>query len=197
MKSSTSTQILDVAQIMVQNRGYSAFSYADISQYVGISTASIHYHFPSKDDLVKNLVTRYTETFVGKVKEIEKEANDPQKRLEKFVDLYRDGLKDSRLCLCGMLTADFAILTPEIQSEIRVFFTVTEAWLAKLLEYGCKLNTWKCRYAYPVEAKIILSMLQGLQLLARSGEESCLIFEQIAGRFFEEKLALKLWTVSA
>jgi len=59
----TAKQILDVAQEMVQTRGYNAFSYADISAQVGIRKASIHYHFPNKSDLGKEVVARYRERF--------------------------------------------------------------------------------------------------------------------------------------
>ncbi|MEO1520065.1 MAG: TetR/AcrR family transcriptional regulator [Cyanobacteria bacterium J06633_2] len=59
MEKNTAQKILDVAQDIVRRHGYSAFSYADISQQVGIRKASIHYHFPSKDELVKRLVMRY------------------------------------------------------------------------------------------------------------------------------------------
>ena len=48
MEKHTAQKILDVAQDMVRNRGYSAFSYADISAQVGIRKASIHYALPLK-----------------------------------------------------------------------------------------------------------------------------------------------------
>ncbi|MEM6867960.1 MAG: TetR/AcrR family transcriptional regulator [Cyanobacteria bacterium P01_C01_bin.121] len=52
-------------------RGYSAFSYADISKQVGIRKASIHYHFASKEALVQALVKRYHNTFELLLKGIE------------------------------------------------------------------------------------------------------------------------------
>ena len=45
-KASVATQILDAAQRMVQTRGYNGFSYADISDEVGLRKASIHHYFP-------------------------------------------------------------------------------------------------------------------------------------------------------
>jgi TetR/AcrR family transcriptional repressor of nem operon len=46
--STTKIEILDAAQNIIQLRGYNGFSFANISQTVGISKASIHHHFPSK-----------------------------------------------------------------------------------------------------------------------------------------------------
>ena len=57
----TAELILDAAQVLVQEVGFNGFSYAHIAEKVGIRTASIHYHFPNKEDLGEALITRYTE----------------------------------------------------------------------------------------------------------------------------------------
>lgn len=44
----TKTQILDVAQDLIQRLGVNGMSYQDISEVVGIRKASIHTHFPKK-----------------------------------------------------------------------------------------------------------------------------------------------------
>ncbi len=56
----TKLKILDTAQELIQKLGVNAMSYADISTAVGIRKASIHYHFPSKEDLLVSLLERYT-----------------------------------------------------------------------------------------------------------------------------------------
>ena len=56
MKSvDTKTRILDVAQDLIQRLGVNGMSYKDISEVVGIRKASIHSHFPKKDDLFISL----------------------------------------------------------------------------------------------------------------------------------------------
>ena len=55
----TQDQILDSAERLIQSQGYSAISYQDISNQVGIRKASIHYYFPSKGDLAAAVVKRY------------------------------------------------------------------------------------------------------------------------------------------
>ncbi|MDA0268923.1 MAG: helix-turn-helix domain containing protein, partial [Cyanobacteria bacterium] len=101
MASQTAQQILDVAQILVRQRGYSAFSYADISDRVGIRKASIHYHFPSKDELVRALVMRYRQTFQHQRDRIAQATPDPADQLCQFAALYRADLPTDQLCLCG------------------------------------------------------------------------------------------------
>ena len=183
----TAEHILEIAQSMVRNRGYSAFSYADIAQQIGIRKASIHYHFPSKDDLMTELVKRYREIIKRKCLYIEQQ-DTPQKQLREFVALYKDGLQNNRICLCGMLAADFVVLNARTQEEIKTFFSETELWLAKLLQRGCEAGVWQCNRSIEIEAKAILSMLQGAQLLSRVAEDSVRAFEQITESFLKDKL---------
>ena len=61
--SATAEQILDVAETLIQTRSYSAFSYQDIADALGIRKASIHYHFATKADLGIAVVDRYAERF--------------------------------------------------------------------------------------------------------------------------------------
>lgn len=188
MKQNTAQQILDVAQSMVRNRGYSAFSYADIAKEIGIRKASIHYHFPSKDNLVKELVKRYREILSHKCEIIEQQPITPLEQLRAFVNLYRDGLQANQMCLCGMLTADFFVLNSSIQEELKTFFSVTEAWLAQLLKHGSEAGIWKCTQSVELEAKTMISMLQGAQLLARTADNSLEAFDQITEAFLKQKL---------
>ncbi len=188
MKQNTAQQILDVAQSMVRNRGYSAFSYADIAKEIGIRKASIHYHFPSKEDLVKELVKGYRDILVRKCQIIERQKITPQEQLRKFVSLYRDGLQENQICLCGMLTADFVVLNSEIQAELKTFFSVTESWLSELLKRGSEAKAWKCTQSYESEAKSIIAMLQGAQLLARAADNSTETFDNLTEGFLKDKI---------
>ena len=179
MENNTAERILDVAQDMVRNRGYSAFSYADISKQVGIRKASIHYHFPSKDELVKELVKRYRQGMVKACDRIAQSNLSLDQQLIQFANLYRDGLENEQICLCAMLAADFAVLPQSIHDEIQVFFRETEAWLATLLQQGCDANVWHCKPSVEQEAKGLIAMLQGAQLLARASANSIATFEQV------------------
>ena len=54
----TRSRILDVAEQLVQTRGFNGFSYADISAELGITKASLHYHFATKAEHGRTLVAR-------------------------------------------------------------------------------------------------------------------------------------------
>lgn len=179
MRKNTAQDILDVARGMVRNRGYSAFSYADISEQVGIRKASIHYHFPSKEDLVKALVEQYRDTMVRACDRITQSGEAPERQLMQFANLYRDGLKQDQICLCAMLAADFAVLPQSIHDEVQVFFQQAEAWLTSLLQSGSDAGIWQCEPSAGQEATGLIAMLQGAQLLARPAADSCAAFEQV------------------
>lgn len=179
MASETSQKILAVAEDIVRNRGYSAFSYADISQQVGIRKASIHYHFPTKDALVRELVQRYREGMARQCHWIATSNASLSQQLIQFANLYRQGMAQDQICMCAMLSADFAILPEPIQAEIQAFFRETVAWLTALLQQGQDAQIWDCKPSVEQEAQGLIAMLQGAQLLARSAENSIDAFEQV------------------
>ncbi|MBW4638730.1 MAG: TetR/AcrR family transcriptional regulator [Gloeocapsa sp. UFS-A4-WI-NPMV-4B04] len=152
----------------MQTRGYNAFSYADISAEVGIRKASIHYYFPSKGDLGRHLVARYRQTFRKKRDQIDHKTDDSRLKLTQYIQLYLDGLQNERLCLCGMLAADFNTLPQAVPEEVKSFFADNEAWLAKVLTEGSKAGVIRCNGLAEVEAQLLLAALQGAMLVARS-----------------------------
>ncbi|MBE9030496.1 TetR/AcrR family transcriptional regulator [filamentous cyanobacterium LEGE 11480] len=179
MENNTAKKILDVAQEMVRTRGYSAFSYADISKQVGIRKASIHYHFASKDDLVEALVKGYQEKVQRAGDRIAKSNATPGERVVEFANLYRSGLADNQICLCAMLAADFDVLPQPIRDEVQVFFRQIETCLTSLLQQGVDAQLWVCHPSVEHEAKGLIALLQGAQLLARSSADRTATFEQM------------------
>jgi len=179
---STADRILDVAQELVQTRGYNGFSYADISAALKIRKASIHHHFPTKADLGKRLVERYHDAFRGRLDEIAREAPDARARLRRYAQVYADVLRqDGRMCLCGMLAADFTTLPRPLRDALRRFFDENEGWLADVLARGRKAGTLRFDGPPEAQARLLVSGLEGAMLVARSyGDVSRL--EQTAAR---------------
>jgi len=165
---STAERILDIAQRLVQSRGFNGFSYADIAEEVGIRKASIHHHFPGKEDLGRRLMERYHEAFVARLGDLEARAADAARRLRGYVRIYADVLRnDDRMCLCGMLAADFHTLPASVQEAVRTFFDANEAWLGRILEEGRKARQLKFSGPAASQARLLLSSLEGAMLVAR------------------------------
>ena len=134
----TADRILDIAERLVQLRGYNAFSYADVAKAVGIRKASLHYHFATKADLGLALVTRYRRAFLEALRAIEADSSDPLERLERYAELYGSVLRKKRMCMCGMLATDAATLPKAMRESVAEFFAENVGWLARMLEQGRK-----------------------------------------------------------
>src|SRR5271154_5436261 len=88
----TATEILDVAERLVQIRGFNAFSYADVAGELGLTNAALHYHFPTKSELGEALIARYAIRFAEALVEIDESLADPLRKLDAYADLYADVL---------------------------------------------------------------------------------------------------------
>ncbi|HEY2201143.1 MAG TPA: TetR/AcrR family transcriptional regulator [Solirubrobacteraceae bacterium] len=128
----TADQIVEAATAVIQTRGYNGFSYADIADAVGIRKASVHHHFPGKSDLGQEVARRYRERFAEALSDLESKTDDDAARLEWYADLYaRELSQHGRMCLCGMLAAEYATLPAGVQDEVRGFFDDQREWLAR------------------------------------------------------------------
>jgi len=180
--AATAGKILDIAERLVQTRGYNGFSYADISSELRIRNASVHYHFPSKSDLGRRLVGRYRENFLAALSGLEQDHADARRRLRAYVAIWTRVLRDrDRMCLCGMMAADIASLPRSVRAEIKRFFNENEAWLVRVLKAGQKAGTLKLAGTVEVEARLLTMGLEGAMLVARSYWE-VRRFEEIAVR---------------
>jgi TetR/AcrR family transcriptional repressor of nem operon len=168
VKTDTSQQILDVAQELVQTRGYNAFSYADIAASLHVTKASLHYHFPSKADLGHSLIERYASSFHRKLAAIDERNGSAADRIRDYVKIYAQVLADHRMCLCGMLAAEFATLPKPVQSALDHFFGMNEIWLENILERGRRDGTLRFQDTARDLAQFLVASLEGAMMLARS-----------------------------
>src|SRR3954464_11228114 len=103
-------RILDVAEHLVQTRGFNGFSYADIAASLGVTKASLHYHFPAKAKLGRELIVRYRTNFFAALQPIDRGAKSASEKLRRYAGIYANVLSKDRMCLCGMLAAEYATL---------------------------------------------------------------------------------------
>ncbi len=162
--SATVDQIVEVATAVVQTGGYNSFSYADIADAVGIRKASVHHHFPGKSDLGQEVARRYRQRFGEALIDLESQTDDTVLRLEHYADLYARQLSQhGRMCLCGMLAAEYATLPAGVQDKVRGFFDEQREWLARTLSG----ERWPCAEARNV-ADAFLAGLEGALLVSRT-----------------------------
>jgi TetR/AcrR family transcriptional regulator, transcriptional repressor for nem operon len=161
-------RILDVAERLVQTRGFNGFSYADIAEALDVTKASLHYHFPSKADLGRRLIERYEQTFLAVLKGIDATGAAPREKLKRYAGIYADVLRDNRMCLCGMLASDYATLPKAMKENVKHFFDENEQWLVAVLEQGRKSGALEFKGSPLDLARVIVGSLEGAMMLARS-----------------------------
>lgn len=164
----TAERILQVAEQLVQARGYNAFSYADIAQTLNLTKASLHYHFPTKADLGQRMIQRYRHYFSKALDEIDATCADVAEKLKRYIGLYLTVLRNDRMCLCGMLAAEVATLPKTMRAELKLFFDENEIWLSGILDAG--RAALKCDFAGAARdaARHVIAALEGGMMLSRS-----------------------------
>ena len=163
----TKERIIEISRGLLQTRGYSGFSYADISKELGIRKASIHHHFPTKEDLGLALLDAYhTEsmTAIQMAGEL-----TPEEKLEAYFQSYREILAfGDRICPGGILEAEFNDLTEGIQARLREMVSEILGWLAETLSAARSRSKVHFEGDPADQAVAIVATLQGGLQIART-----------------------------
>lgn len=160
-------KILDAAEARARRGGYNGFSFRDVAADVGVKSASVHYHFPTKADLATALADRYAAeaaAFMGA-------PSSALEAFERVAALFRKALIDEdKMCLCGLFAAEKDALPPDVAEATAAFFrTVLEALTAGYRRSGAAAEDAPS----PV---LVLSALEGALLIARAtGDDAALI----------------------
>lgn len=168
--STTSDDILASARSLLMSGGYNSFSYADISKMVGIRKASIHHHFPSKADLVRELVKRYREDGEASIVTLEQNVPDALNILNVYANHWAKCIEDASrpYCVCALLASELPSLPPEVATEVTNFFRFISSWLTKVMERGSKSGALNLTSEPHVEAEAFLATVYGAMLSARA-----------------------------
>lgn len=179
----TRTALLDSAERAARQRGYDAFSYADLAKEVGIRKASIHYHFPMKADLAFGLIERYAQRFSETLSNIAASPDPAAAKLKAYRELYRDALADgNQLCLCVSLSAGRDSLSEQVLGELNRFHEDSIAWLERIFEDGHEDGSIANVGNPALEAAATLALMEGAQLVARAAKDVAL-FDQATASF--------------
>lgn len=114
-------RILDAAETRARRGGYNGFSFREIAQDVGVSSAAIHHHFAAKADLAEALTKRYTQRAL-------EHLGDPsmigaKEGIARVHALFRDALvEDDQMCLCGLFAAERDTLPEAVDHAVVGFF---------------------------------------------------------------------------
>jgi len=167
----TKTQILDVAQSLIQRFGANGMSYKDIAEAVGIRKASVHTHFPKKDDLLAALLDRYNDRMNREIHKIVTSEKNSETKLRQYCEMYeatlRSGAQD-KVCLCAMIGAELATLRHPLVERVCKFYEDNETQLAAILTEGREKGEFHFSGHSDDLAELVFSLLEGGMLIARA-----------------------------
>lgn len=147
------TEIMDAAERRIQNGGFGGFSFREIAADVGIKSSSVHYHFPTKEDLVAAVVRRWSQFTVSVVDAAFADHPDP---IEVWTRAFSGVVHTPpHMCPVTVLGASARDLPEQVAREVKAFFALCHE---KLVAQGLE----------PGQASEFLSTLVGAVVLANA-----------------------------
>ena len=169
MSTDTAQRILDTAQYLIVKRGYNGFSYADIAEVVKVSKPSIHFHFSTKAELVRQLLLRYRENVRSSLDRMATLLPDPLAQLRAYASYWEDCIRDdtSPFCLCALLASELLSLPEEVAREVKLYFRELADWLTTTLEKGAAQGKLVLPRGAAADAESFMASAHGAMLSAR------------------------------
>ena len=168
--TATRDAIIALSDRFIRDKGFNGFSFYDLSKEIGIKTASIHYHFPTKADLGAATIKSQIEG----LEELKKKLSDksPFQKLDGFFEIYDRAKSENRVCLVGSLATDFNTVDVKVREELKQLSVRILDWLTEVLEEGKAKG--KFFYDVPSRTKalmIITNMLGIVQVMRLTGSQ--------------------------
>lgn len=163
-------KIIDTAQDLIQRRGVNGMSYADISKAIDIRKASIHHHFPAKEDLINAVLERYRADFRLALDEILNSGIKPKTKLQRFMSLFESTISEGnndKACLCGMLSAELLSLSEETSELVKGFLNDCREAIAQILKEGLDDGSFTVCGNVKNMSDLFLATLEGGLFMAR------------------------------
>lgn len=166
MTVSTRAALLQEAEHLLRTRGYAAFSYADLAAKVAIRKASIHHHFPTKEDLGLAIIDEYLEGFAASLARIAAQDGNVPEKLRCYAQFFVDALEARNLPLCGALAAESLAMPDSMRARTRNFFELHLEWLTGIMEAGVAEGSFRADIRPREAAALLLSAMEGASLVA-------------------------------
>jgi len=112
-------QIIELALKKIQEKGFSAFSYDDLAKELGVTKASIHYHFEKKGDLGIAVCERIQNGLKGAYTIIKEATIEAEEKPFAFILQRVKFLEQDGVCPISALQADYNDLPLQMQEKIQ------------------------------------------------------------------------------
>jgi TetR/AcrR family transcriptional regulator, transcriptional repressor for nem operon len=155
----TRDEIVYLADGFIRSRGYNAFSYSDIGEYMRIRPAAVHYHFHSKTDLGLEVIRQELLPL--------KQVEPGGAYLKRLFATFFHSCQKGQICLMGSLMPDFATFDPLMQGAVQEMCSTIADWVAASLEVERKQGRMQFDGTAEDRALLVVSGLLSSLLLSR------------------------------
>lgn len=185
MNTNMREAIMSAARVAVQSHGYNALSFRELAKAVGIKSASVHYHFPTKGDLAAALANRYADEAEAFLDELAGAPREHRELMYAYTAAFRRALEDdNKMCLCGIMSAEYNDLPDIARAGVDRFTTINTRWLQGVL---ASRHPETSPEALEARALAIFAAIEGAQLVAR-GRAEIDAFDRIIGAYHQTGL---------
>ena len=185
VKTGTREKIIKLATGLIETSGYSGFSYQDIAAKLKIKKASIHYHFPSKEDLGLAVFDAFTKGIDDHIQQRDFEKISPTKKLIGYFTYHEEVTLDCNQISCvGAITSEWNVLPKKMRERVDKFNAWHVGFISAILKEGVAKGEF-CRIGSLEEkAMFIIAATKGALLMARE-RDSIEIYHSITRQLME------------
>ncbi|MGP8956296.1 TetR/AcrR family transcriptional regulator [Enterobacter mori] len=172
MQELTRNKLLKQANVLIRKKGYSSFSYADLSKSIGISKASIHYHFPNKENLGEKVVLEALKDLDVQLSFIDNTELVCSQRIYRYIEIFQRNLDNAQLPLCCILLAELDNLPESIKYTVSLYFDAQTEWLKNTLKVGIHNGEFNSDIDVQQSALMILTFCEGSGIVSKIAKEN-------------------------
>lgn len=168
-------ELLDIAERYIRTVGYSNFSFRDLAQAANIKSASVHYHYPTKEALALAVARRCARVALENLGDPDAPLLSAEQQLDKLYACFEQALTaDGQVCPFGVLGAEYRVLPPALQAEVRQFFNACAGWLVSVFKRVPALAAADPALLH-ARANMVIAAIEGSLLIVRCAGDQVLL----------------------
>jgi TetR/AcrR family transcriptional repressor of nem operon len=173
MASDRKSEIIQIAIELVMKSGFDSFSYSDLARQLDIRKASIHHHFPKKEDLGLAILDHIQEATTLHFDHISGQDIPAPRKLALAFDRGRELCESGNMiCPVGSFQAEFNVIPPTMQAKLREIEDLEIEFFAELLDQGRRESDFAFQGPPRDQAIFVVSALKGALQYARTRDKS-------------------------
>jgi TetR/AcrR family transcriptional repressor of nem operon len=186
MSLNRKAQIVSLSSDLLRTKGFDGFSYLDLSRQLGITKASIHHHFPKKEDLGIALCEWAAEWLQQGLTYFDDNSSTHWEKLARYLKAAeKHTLKEHKMCPISAFHSDLANLPEAIIASLKKLDDLELNWITRVVEQGVDSGEFKftddCRstaslFLFTCKGALHYSRLHGAEHYHRTmGHLECFI----------------------